>query len=44
MWATQHVWCNLCGHDWQAVYWTVSTRLQCPECRGMSRVNVVSEV
>jgi Zn finger protein HypA/HybF involved in hydrogenase expression len=44
-WVTRSVYCNLCGHDWQAVYeYNETTRLECPNCHGMSRINEVSEV
>lgn len=44
-WVTQSVYCNLCGHDWQAVYdENNATRLECPNCHGMSRINEMREV
>lgn len=43
-WVTDSVYCNLCGHDWQAAYDELScTRLECPNCHGMSRINIISE-
>ena len=42
MWVTDHVYCNLCGHDWQAVYDNIgTTRLECPSCHGDSRINII---
>lgn len=43
MWIANHVYCNLCGHDWAAVYDDECTRLECPACHGDSRVNVIND-
>ena len=41
-WVAKPVYCNLCGHDWVAVYdWNNTTRLECPKCHGMSRINEI---
>ena len=42
-WVTNSVYCNLCGYDWQAVYEYNTSRLECPSCHGMSRVNEIKE-
>lgn len=43
-WVIQSVYCNLCGHDWQAVYDEINaTRLECPYCHGFSRINEITE-
>jgi len=43
-WVTKSVYCNLCGHDWQAVYEeNNATRLECPACHGDSRINEMRE-
>lgn len=41
-WLARHVYCNLCGKDWAAVYSDDSTRLECPECHGDSRINIIT--
>lgn len=41
-WVARSVYCNLCGHDWVAVFdWNNTTRLECPSCHGMSRINEI---
>lgn len=41
-WDARPVYCNLCGHDWVAVFdVNNTTRLECPACHGMSRINEI---
>ena len=44
LWVTKSVYCNLCGHDWQAVYdYNNTTRLKYPHCHEFSRINEISD-
>ena len=40
-WLGQQVKCDLCGHEWTAVYHESSDRIECPECGHMSMFETI---
>lgn len=42
-WAGSKVKCDLCNHEWVAVFKFGSERLECPNCRNMVTYELVIE-
>ena len=42
-WTNETVKCDLCGHEWNAIYETSCTHLECLNCGNMVQFTIITE-